>query len=52
MLAQASNYVDALEKLAAVAVPRLADVCLIDIKEPDDHVRRMVAVCADPAKPG
>jgi serine phosphatase RsbU (regulator of sigma subunit) len=50
VLADASGYVDTLEKLAAIAVPRLADVCLIDVKEPNDRIRRMAAVCADPAK--
>ncbi len=50
VLADASGYVDTLEKLAAIAVPRLADVCLIDVKEPNNRIRRMAAVCADPAK--
>lgn len=50
VLADASGYVDTLEKLAAIAVPRLADICLVDVKEPNNQIRRMAAVCADPAQ--
>lgn len=47
-VAQAGGFSDALHRLARVAVPRLADVCLIDIKEDPHRIRRMAAVHADP----
>ncbi|MGH9059682.1 MAG: PP2C family protein-serine/threonine phosphatase, partial [Acidimicrobiales bacterium] len=48
-LAGATDYPDTLRRLAAVAVPALADLCLIDVKVPGG-VARMVALHADPAR--
>ncbi|HWG74566.1 MAG TPA: GAF domain-containing SpoIIE family protein phosphatase [Acidimicrobiales bacterium] len=49
-LAGARDYPDTLQRLAAAAVPELADLCLIDVGEPDGTLRRMAAVHADAAK--
>ncbi|HTV12207.1 MAG TPA: SpoIIE family protein phosphatase [Acidimicrobiales bacterium] len=49
-LADAGGYADTLRRLASLAVPRLADLCLIDVKDASQRVRRMAAVHADPAK--
>jgi serine/threonine-protein kinase RsbW len=46
----AESYADTLRRLAAIAVPRLADLCLIDVKEITGDVRRLAAVHADPDK--
>jgi serine/threonine-protein kinase RsbW len=48
----ADGYGDTLRRLAAIAVPRLADLCLIDVMETGGNVHRMAAVHADPAKAG
>jgi serine/threonine-protein kinase RsbW len=47
-VAEAGGYADTLRRLAAVAVPRLADLCLIDVVEPGHRFKRMAAVHADP----
>lgn len=48
-VAEAGGYADTLRRLAAVAVPRLADLCLIDVVEPGQRFRRMAAAHADPS---
>lgn len=48
VLARASGYVETLERLAAVAVPTLGDLCLIDVLTDDGRVLRMAARHADP----
>ena len=47
-VAHADGFADALDRLARVAVPRLADLCLIDIQDAPNRIRRMAAVHADP----
>ena len=49
VLARASGYAETLERLAAVAVPTLGDLCLIDVLTDDGRVLRMAARHADPA---
>jgi PAS domain S-box-containing protein len=49
-LASSRDYPDALRRLASLSVPQLADLCLIDVREPDGSVVRMAAVHADPDK--
>lgn len=39
-----------LERVARLAVPEVADWCLVDLLEPDRSVRRVVTAHADPAK--
>lgn len=48
-LAATLEYETALRDLARLAVPQIADYCLIDVVE-DGEVRRMAAVHADPSK--
>jgi serine/threonine-protein kinase RsbW len=54
-VAHAGGFAESLQRLASVAVPRLADLCLIDVAERSvssgpGAIRRMAAVHADPAK--
>lgn len=50
VLASSLDYERTLEKVADLAVPRLADWCVVDIREPDtDEIRRYVAH-ADPER--
>jgi PAS domain S-box-containing protein len=49
VLAAAPEYADVLDRLAQLAVPALADLCLIDVREDADTVRRMVVRHANPA---
>jgi len=48
IIAHANGYGEALERLAAVAVPMLADICLVDGLTLDGGVVRMAATHADP----
>ena len=50
VLARASGYVETLERLAAVAVPTLGDLCLIDVVGEDGRLRRSAARHADPGR--
>ncbi|MGH9106853.1 MAG: SpoIIE family protein phosphatase [Acidimicrobiales bacterium] len=50
VLAEAAGYAETLDRLGAVAVPSLADLCLIDLIGEDGHFERMVARHADPTK--
>jgi PAS domain S-box-containing protein len=50
VLSEVFDYRDMVKRLAQVAVPVLADLCLIDIAEEDGQVRRMAAWHADPQK--
>lgn len=45
-----TDYADALQRLAEVSVPEMADLCLIDVREPHGVIQRMAAIHADPAK--
>lgn len=49
-LANSDDFSDTLERLAGVAVPSLADLCLIDVIDDADHLERMIARHADPAR--
>jgi serine phosphatase RsbU (regulator of sigma subunit) len=50
VLARASSYAETVERLAAVAVPALGDVCFIDVRGDDGHLIRLAARHADPTK--
>ena len=50
-VADAGSYVEAMERLAEMALPRLGDLCLIDVTE-GGQIRRMVSRHADPSKQG
>ncbi|MHB1583320.1 MAG: SpoIIE family protein phosphatase [Acidimicrobiales bacterium] len=50
VLSEASDYRQTVERLADVAVPVLADVCLIDIRNEHGAMERMAARHADPAR--
>jgi serine phosphatase RsbU (regulator of sigma subunit)/PAS domain-containing protein len=47
IVAQAEGYAETLERLAAVAVPTLADLCLVDTLTWDGRIVRMAARHAD-----
>ena len=47
ILAASLDYEDTLPTIAKLAVPFLADACLIDVVEPDGDVRRVAAVHRD-----
>ncbi|MHB8670285.1 MAG: SpoIIE family protein phosphatase [Acidimicrobiales bacterium] len=49
VLASALEYPEGYERLARLAVPFLADLCLIDVAEADG-IRRVAAAHADPAR--
>jgi PAS domain S-box-containing protein len=49
IISQAEGYSETLERLAAVAVPVLADLCLVDALALDGRVVRMAASHSDPA---
>lgn len=48
-VAGAGGLAETLHRLAAAAVPRLADLCFIDVAASPQPVRRMAALHADPA---
>jgi len=50
VLSEASDYRQTVERLADVAVPVLADICLIDIRNEHGAMERMAARHADPAR--
>jgi PAS domain S-box-containing protein len=50
VLSEVFDYRDMVKRLAQVAVPVLADLCLIDIAGEDGQISRMAAWHADPAK--
>jgi PAS domain S-box-containing protein len=50
VLSEVFDYRDMVKRLAQIAVPVLADLCLIDIAGEDGMVSRMAAWHADPAK--
>jgi PAS domain S-box-containing protein len=49
ILSRAGGYVDTLDRLAQVAVPALADLCLIDVIAENGTLERMAVRHADPA---
>ena len=50
VLSEATDYRQTVERLAQVAVPVLADLCLIDVRTDDGDLERMAAWHADPSK--
>jgi serine phosphatase RsbU (regulator of sigma subunit) len=46
------DYEVTLERIARLAVPELADWCLVDVLEEDDSVSQVAAAHADPAREG
>jgi PAS domain S-box-containing protein len=50
VLARASSYAETIERLAAVSVPALGDLCFIDIRQDDGRLVRLAARHADPEK--
>ena len=50
VLSEVFDYRDMVKRLAQIAVPVLADLCLIDIAGEDGQIGRMAAWHADPAK--
>jgi PAS domain S-box-containing protein len=49
-ITEATGYAQALNRLAEVAVPTLADLCLIDVIQDDGSIRRLAARHSDPSK--
>jgi signal transduction histidine kinase/putative methionine-R-sulfoxide reductase with GAF domain len=49
VLSSSLNYYDTLEKIAHLAVPALADWCVVDLVE-DSAIRRVAIVHSDPAR--
>lgn len=49
VLAEGSDLRDTLERLGAIAVPVLGDICLIDVLSEDGRITRMAARHRDPA---
>ena len=50
VLSEVVDFGEMVECLAQVAVPVMADICLIDIEDEDGQMRRMAAWHADPEK--
>ena len=50
VVSQAEGYAETLERLAAVAVPTLADLCLVDTLTWDGRIVRMAAKHADASR--
>ena len=52
VLSEATDYRQTVQRLAQVAVPVLADLCLIDVRTDGGGIERMAAWHADPSKRG
>lgn len=50
VMAEAPGFQDALDRLATLALAVLGDLCLIDVLDDNDSLRRMVARHRDPAR--
>src|SRR5437763_2121805 len=50
VLASSLDYATTLQSVARLAVPTLADLCVVDMVEQDGTIRRLAAAVADPAK--
>ncbi len=50
LLASSLDYEQTLASLARLAVPMLADLCVIDVRAADGTIQRVAAVHADPGK--
>jgi signal transduction histidine kinase/ActR/RegA family two-component response regulator len=50
LLAASLDYESALQRLARALIPRLADLCVVDLVNDDGTIRRVAAAHADPAK--
>ncbi|HEX7091930.1 MAG TPA: ATP-binding protein [Longimicrobiales bacterium] len=49
-LTSSLDYVETLEQLARLAVPRLADLCIVDVASDTRKIRRVAVVHRDPAR--
>ena len=49
-LTSSLDYVETLERLARLAVPRLADLCIVDVASDTRKIRRVAVVHRDPAR--
>lgn len=50
VVAEASDYSTALDRLASLALPALGDICLVDVVDEDGTIERMVAKHRDPER--
>ncbi len=50
ILGESTNYADTLRRVADLAVPALADWCVVDVLESERDVRRVAVAHADPEK--
>ena len=50
LLASSLNYEATLARVARLAVPELADWCVVDVLDVEENVVRVAVVCADPEK--
>jgi PAS domain S-box-containing protein len=50
VLAGTLQYEETLSRLVRLAVPDLADWCLVDVLEPDGHIARVATAATDPVK--
>jgi signal transduction histidine kinase len=50
LLSESLDYEATLERVARLAVPQVADWCIVHILEPDGSVRRLAAAHADPGQ--
>jgi PAS domain S-box-containing protein len=50
VLASSLDYEATLDAVAHLAVPHLADMCLVDLRQDDGTIRRVAAAHSDPAK--
>jgi signal transduction histidine kinase len=50
VLASSLEYEKTLDRVAELAVREIADLCIVDIVSIDGQIRRLEAVCRDPAK--
>lgn len=50
LLASSLDYATTLARVAKLAVPKLADWCMVELEDPDGRLRRVAVVHADPDK--
>ncbi len=50
VLASSLDYATTLQSVARLAVPSLAELCVVDMAEDDGQIHRLAAAVADPAK--
>ncbi|MBZ4421747.1 ATP-binding sensor histidine kinase [Myxococcus sp. RHSTA-1-4] len=52
VLAESLDYPTTLERVARLAVPFLADTCMVDVVEPEGRIRRVAVAHVEPEKEG